>query len=40
MDDAPEWTCHPWRRQYGGTNRDDLKRVKEAETGKPRLRSW
>ncbi len=31
-------TCYRWRKQYGGMNRDQLKRLKELETGNQRLR--
>ena len=31
-------TCYRWRKQYGGMNRDQLKRLKELETENQRLR--
>jgi cell division protein FtsB len=31
-------TCHRWRKQYGGMNWDQLKRLKELETENQRLR--
>jgi putative transposase len=31
-------TCYRWRKQYGGMNRGQLKRLKELETENQRLR--
>ena len=31
-------TYYRWRKQYGGKNRDQLKRLKDLETEKTRLR--
>jgi putative transposase len=31
-------TYHRWRKEYGGMNRDQLKRLKELETENTRLR--
>ncbi len=31
-------TCYRWRKEYGGMNRDQLKRLKELENENQRLR--
>jgi len=33
-----ELTCYRWRKQYGGMNRDQLKRLNELEAENQRLR--
>ena len=36
--EVAEWTVYRWRKQYGGMNRDDAKRLKELETENGRLK--
>ena len=35
---ATVWTYYRWRKQYGGMNRDQLKKLKLLEPGNTRLR--
>ncbi|MDF1521195.1 MAG: transposase [Trueperaceae bacterium] len=36
--EVAEWTVYRWRKQYGGMNRDDAKRLKELEKENARLK--
>ena len=36
--EVTEWTIYRWRKQYGGMNRDDAKRLKELEKENARLK--
>ena len=36
--EVAEWTVYRWRKQFGGMNRDDAKRLKELEKENSRLK--